>query len=262
MIVYNVFTPSTHSINSKSIVYRRRNKNNSNIYAQNKNSLDFINNENFNYNFNSNKKPVRNLKQNLIININNYLSNDNGEDIAKKTSRQSSTINKQIFLKTRSVERRKVKQTINNLYKENLTSNNDKNDNYFNNNINLLLSETKNKNKRTSRYSNLNNNYVNIISEENELDNEKIYDMEIRNLMKERDNEINNIIVKYQNKISKMQKNKNVYFKKRIILNDFDSKNKNEDIYNDIIFSSRGKINYSNSSSSLNKITTGCDEYK
>ena len=265
-VVYNkktkLFTPSTHSINSKSIVYRRRNKNNSNIYAQNKNSLDFINNENFNYNFNSNKKPVRNLKQNLIININNYLSNDNGEDIVKKTSRQSSTINKQIFLKTRSVERRKVKQTINNLYKENLTSNNDKNDNYFNNDINLLLSETKNKNKRTSRYSNLNNNYVNIISEENELDNEKIYDMEIRNLMKERDNEINNIIVKYQNKISKMQKNKNVYFKKRIILNGFDSKNKNEDIYNDIILSSRGKINYSNSSSSLNKITTGCDEYK
>ena len=265
-VVYNkktkLFTPSTHSINSKSIVYRRRNKNNSNIYAQNKNSLDFINNENFNYNFNSNKKPVRNLKQNLIININNYLSNDNGEDIARKTSRQSSAINKQIFLKTRSVERRKVKQTINNLYKENLTSNNDKNDNYFNNDINLLLSETKNKNKRTSRYSNLNNNYVNIISEENELDNEKIYDMEIRNLMKERDNEINNIIVKYQNKISKMQKNKNVYFKKRIILNGFDSKNKNEDIYNDIILSSRGKINYSNSSSSLNKITTGCDEYK
>ena len=265
-VVYNkktkLFTPSIHSINSKSIVYRRRNKNNSNIYAQNKNSLDFINNENFNYNFNSNKKPVRNLKQNLIININNYLSNDNGEDIAKKTSRQSSTINKQIFLKTRSVERRKVKQTINNLYKENLTSNNDKNDNYFNNDINLLLSETKKKNKRTSRYSNLNNNYVNIISEENELDNEKIYDMEIRNLMKERDNEINNIIVKYQNKISKMQKNKNVYFKKRIILNGFDSKNKNEDIYNDIILSSRGKINYSNSSSSLNKITTGCDEYK
>ena len=205
---------------------------------------------------------MRNLKQNLIININNYLSNNNGEDIARKTSRQSSTINKQIFLKTRSVERRKVKQTINNLYKENLTSNNDKNDNYLNNDINLLLSETKNKNKRTSRYSNLNNNYVNIISEENELDNEKIYDMEIRNLMKERDNEINNIIVKYQNKISKMQKNKNVYFKKRIILNGFDSKNKNEDIYNDIILSSRGKINYSNSSSSLNKITTGCDEYK
>ena len=86
--------------------------------------------------------------------------------------------------------------------------------------------------------------------------------MEIRNLMKERDNEINNIIVKYQNKISQMQKNKNVYFKKRIILNGFDSKNKNEDIYNDIILSSRGKINYSNSSSSLNKITTGCDEYK
>ena len=265
-VVYNkktkLFAPSIHSINSKSIVYRRRNKNNSNIYAQNKNSLDFINNENFNYNFNSNKKPVRNLKQNLIININNYLSNDIGDDIARKTSRQSNIINKKIFLKTRSVERRKIKQNINNLHKANLTSNNYNNDNYLNNDINLLLSETKNKNKRTSRYSNLNNNYVNIISEENELDNEKIYDMEIRNLMKERDNEINNIIVKYQNKISKMQKNKNVYFKKRIILNNFNSKNKNEDIYNDIMLSSRGKINYSNSSSSLNKITTGCDEYK
>ena len=165
-------------------------------------------------------------------------------------------------MKTRSVERRKVKQSINNLYKANLTSNNDNNNNYFNNDINLLLSETKNDNKRISRYSNLKDKYVNIISEENELDNEKLYDMEIRNLMKERDNEINNIIVKYQNKISTIQKNKNVYFKKRIILNGSDLKNKNEDNYNEIIFSSRGKINYSNSSSSLNKITTGCDEYK
>ena len=108
----------------------------------------------------------------------------------------------------------------------------------------------------------LNDNYVNIINEEDEINNEKLYDMEIRNLMKERDNEINNIIVKYQNKISKMQKNKNVYFKKRIILNGSNSKNKNEDNYYDKILSSRGKINYSNSSSSLNKITTGCDEYK
>lgn len=40
--------------------------------------------------------------------------------------------------------------------------------------------------------------------------------MEIKNLMKERDNEINNIIIKYQNKITNMQKNKNVYFKKEL----------------------------------------------
>ena len=262
-VVYNkktkLFTPSVNSINSKSIVYRKRNKNNYNIYEQNKNSLDFINNKDFNYNFNSNKKPVRNLKQNLIININNYLSNNNREEIERKTSRKSNSINKQIFLKTRSVERCKIKKSINNLYKANLTSSTDNN---FNNNVDLLLSEPKNDNKRISRYSNLNDNYVNIINEEDEIDNEKLYDMEIRNLMKERDNEINNIIVKYQNKISKMQKNKNVYFKKRIILNGSNSKNKNEDNYYDKILSSRGKINYSNSSSSLNKITTGCDEYK
>ena len=262
-VVYNkktkLFTPSVNSINSKSIVYRKRNKNNYNIYEQNKNSLDFINNKDFNYNFNSNKKPVRNLKQNLIININNYLSNNNREEIERKTSRKSNIINKQIFLKTRSVERCKIKKSINNLYKANLTSSTDNN---FNNNIDLLLSEPKNDNKRISRYSNINDNYVNIINEEDEINNEKLYDMEIRNLMKERDNEINNIIVKYQNKISKMQKNKNVYFKKRIILNGSNSKNKNEDNYYDKILSSRGKINYSNSSSSLNKITTGCDEYK
>ena len=263
-VIYNkktkLFTPSIHAINSKSIVYRKRNKNKS-IYAQNKNSIDFINNRNFNDNFNSNKKPVRNLKQNLIININNYLNNNNinEKEILRKTSRKSNNINKEIFVKTRSVERCKIKKPFNNLYKTNLTSNNENN---FDEDLNLLLSEPSHNNKRISRYSKINNNCVNIINEEDELDNEKIYDMEIKNLMKERDNEINNIIIKYQNKITNMQKNKNVYFKKRVILNCSDSKNRNEEYNNDKILSSRGKINYSNSSSSLNKITTGCDEYK
>ena len=263
-VIYNkktkLFTPSIHTINSKSIVYRKRNKNKS-IYAQNKNSIDFINNRNFNDNFNSNKKPVRNLKQKLIININNYLNNNNinEKEILRKTSRKSNNINKEIFVKTRSVERCKIKKPFNNLYKTNLTSNNENN---FDEDLNLLLSEPSHNNKRISRYSKINNNCVNIINEEDELDNEKIYDMEIKNLMKERDNEINNIIIKYQNKITNMQKNKNVYFKKRVILNCSDSKNRNEEYNNDKILSSRGKINYSNSSSSLNKITTGCDEYK
>ena len=264
-VIYNkktkLIVPSIHIFNNKSIVYKKRNKINSNLLFDNKNSLDFINNKDFNYNFNSNKKPVKNLKQNLIININNYLSNnDNNEEINIKTSSRSNIIKRNIFVKTRSVERGKLKNSNNFLYKTNLTSNNDSNN--YNHDINLLLSEKKFKKKKISRYGELNNNYVKIINEEDELDNEKIYDMEIKNLMKERDNGINNIIIKYQNKISKMQKIKNVYCKKRILFSGSDSKNKNEVNYNDKIMSSRGKITYSNSSSSLNKRTTGCDEYK
>ena len=256
----NIFSPSIHLINNKTTVYRKRNRITSNILLTEKDSIDYINNE-FNYNFNTNKKPLKNLKQNLIININNFLSNNNNgfKTNRKSTSRKSNLINKKIYVKTRSVERGNIKKDINYLYKTNLTSIN--NDDYANN-INILLSEPKFKNKRISRCSDLNNNYVNIINEEDELENEKIFDLEIKNLMKERDKEINNIIVKYQNKIDEMKSNKNIYYKKRVILSGSDSKNKQEENYHDKVLSCRGKINYSNSSSSLNKITTGCDEYK
>ena len=256
----NIFSPSIHLINNKTTVYRKRNRITSNILLTEKDSIDYINNE-FNYNFNTNKKPLKNLKQNLIININNFLSNNNNgfKTNRKSTSMKSNLINKKIYIKTRSVERGNIKKDINYLYKTNLTSIN--NDDYANN-INILLSEPKFKNKRISRCSDLNNNYVNIINEEDELENEKIFDLEIKNLMKERDKEINNIIVKYQNKIDEMKSNKNIYYKKRIVLSGSDSKNKQEENYHDKVLSCKGKINYSNSSSSLNKITTGCDEYK
>ena len=256
----NIFSPSIHLINNKTTVYRKRNRITSNILLTEKDSIDYINNE-FNYNFNTNKKPLKNLKQNLIININNFLSNNNNgfKTNRKSTSRKSNLINKKIYVKTRSVERGNIKKDINYLYKTNLTSIN--NDDHANN-INILLSEPKFKNKRISRCSDLNNNYVNIINEEDELENEKIFDLEIKNLMKERDKEINNIIVKYQNKIDEMKSNKNIYYKKRIVLSGSESKNKQEENYHDKVLSCRGKINYSNSSSSLNKITTGCDEYK
>ena len=256
----NIFSPSIHLINNKTTVYRKRNRITSNILLTEKDSIDYINNE-FNYNFNTNKKPLKNLKQNLIININNFLSNNNNgfKTNRKSTSRKSNLINKKIYIKTRSVERGNIKKDINYLYKTNLTSIN--NDDHANN-INILLSEPKFKNKRISRCSDLNNNYVNIINEEDELENEKVFDLEIKNLMKERDKEINNIIVKYQNKIDEMKSNKNIYYKKRIVLSGSDSKNKQEENYHDKVLSCKGKINYSNSSSSLNKITTGCDEYK
>ena len=153
--------------------------------------------------------------------------------------------------KTRSVERENIKKDIHFLYKTNLTSiNNDNNAKK----LNLLFSEPNIKNKRISKFCELNN--VNIINEEDE------WEKEIKNLEKERDNEINNIIIKYQNKIDKMKNNKNIYYKKRIIFDRANSKNKQEDNLNKKVISYRGKINYSNSSSSLNKITTGCDDYK
>ena len=88
--------------------------------------------------------------------------------------------------------------------------------------------------------------------------------MEIKNLLKERDKEINNIMIRYQNKISKIKLNKNVYLKKRVFTCGSDSKNKPEENYNynDKVLSCRARIDYSNSSSSLNKITTACEDYK
>ena len=148
----NIFSPSIHLINNKTTVYRKRKRITSNILLTEKDSIDYINNE-FNYNFNTNKKPLKNLKQNLIININNFLSNNNGfKTNRKSTSRKSNLINKKIYVKTRSVERGNIKKDINYLYKTNLTSIN--NDDYANN-INILLSEPKFKNKRISRCSDL-----------------------------------------------------------------------------------------------------------
>jgi hypothetical protein len=197
---------------------------------------------------------VKNLKQNLIININNFLSNSNNNEkktYRKSTSRKINIINSKMYKKTRSVERENIKKDIHFLYKTNLTSvNNDNNAKK----LNLLFSEPNIKNKRISKFCELNN--VNIINEEDE------WEKEIKNLEKERDNEINNIIIKYQNKIDKMKNNKNIYYKKRIIFDRANSKNKQEDNLNNKVISYRGKINYSNSSSSLNKITTGCDDYK
>ena len=259
-VIYNkkikLNVPSINFINNKTTFYGKRNKINSNLSLAEKNSLDYINsNKDFNKSIN---RPIKNLKQNLIININNFLSN-NLANI--NTSRKSNHINKRIFTKTRSVERGNLKNNINYLYKTNLTSNNNENYNY-NNKINILLSESKLRNKRISKHNDLNENNINIINEEDELDKEKIYDLEIKNLMKERDNEINNIIEKYQQKIEKIKENKNIYYKKKIIFGGSDSKNKQDENYNNKILSCRGRINYSNSSSSLYKVTTACDEYK
>ena len=262
----NLNSPSFHIINNKTIIYKKRNRITSNNIFENKNSLDFINpTKDFNYNYNnkSNKKPVTNLKQNLIININNYLNNK--EEKNKQPYRKSNSINKKIYVKTRSVERENVKKSINSIYKANLTLNNNiNNNNDYQKAMDLLLSEPKNNNKRISRYNELNNNYVNIINEEDELNNERIYDLEIKNLLKERDKEINNIMIRYQNKISKIKLNKNVYLKKRVFTCGSDSKNKPEENYNynDKVLSCRARIDYSNSSSSLNKITTACEDYK
>ena len=55
-----------------------------------------------------------------------------------------------------------------------------------------------------------------------------------------------------------------IYLKKRVFTCGSDSKNKPEENYNynDKVLSCRARIDYSNSSSSLNKITTACEDYK
>ena len=87
--------------------------------------------------------------------------------------------------------------------------------------------------------------YDSYINEEDELyDKEKIYDDEIKTLIRKRNDEINNIILKYEDKISKDKNYNKPYLKKNIQLDDFVAKN---NIGNGV-YSSRWKLRYNKSS--------------
>ena len=222
-----------------------------------KNNLNNISNTGSSLNINTNNTSNYNL--------NNLGSSDQKQIRHNISIKCSSVFRKKINLRTRSVERE-------NLYKNKKCNFHLYNNNSYNNNYIPCLTSGNDKHihltagLRNSNYNNnlslknykMNDKNDDTINEEDELyDKEKLYDNEIKNLMKERDNEINNILLKYEDKISQMKQDKRIYLKRSINLDDSNKKNLENGVY-----SCRWKINNSNSSSSLNRITTGCDENK
>ncbi len=273
-VVYNrktkLTTPAT-IIKTNRTVYSKKNDTYCNYLfkkLKHKSSLDNISLKN-NLNNISNTGSSLNINTNNTSNYNlNNLGSDQKQIRHNISIKCSSVFKKKINLRTRSVER-------DNLYKNKkfnfyLYNNNSTNSNH-NNYIPCLTSGNDKylnlaSGIRTINYNNnvsiknykMNEKNDDTINEEDELyDREKIYDNEIKNLMKERDDEINSILLKYEDKISQMKQDKRMYLKRSINLDD-----SNKKILENGVYSYRWKINNSNSSSSLNRITTGCDENK
>ena len=271
-----LIVPPSNIIKSNRTVYNKKNDSVCNFLFKKLNhkiSLDNFNNKNNLNSISSNKNSTTNINTGSSLNINtnnssnynlNNIGNNEQKDIRHKVSMKcSSMFNRKILLRTRSVEREN-KYLLNNVNNYNympcLTSENDGNtarltpnlrNINFKNNININNIELNGKNDST-------------INEEDELFyKEKIYDDEIKNLLKERDNEINNIILKYQDKIEQMKHDKKIYLKKSMILDDTVIKNKIENKKNKLkkkgVYSFRKKVN---SSSSVNKTKNGYDKNK
>ena len=186
---------------------------------------------------------------NSIIKVNNNIININKNNnrnfspimITKNRNQRESfkykPINQKIYLRPRSVERMSPQEKIND--KNNIpyipcnTSNeyNSKSDCKKNKVIYLDSKNYKNLNPFID--NNTYNEYGKIITEENESElnefniNKQIIDSKIKSLEKERDFVVQNIISKYQDKISKVTKEKDDLFLKNSIKNDNLRKKKN-----------------------------------
>ena len=272
-VLYNrktkLIVPPTHIVKSNRSLFNKNTENNEAISPfifkklNHKSSIENI----------YSKKNIINLSNacsTLNINTNNsscnYNLNKNLGNNDIRSSRHnislkcSSIFSKKICLRTRSVERDSIdkNQKYYN-YKPCLTTTSDKKNNltpglrniYYKSNLNI-------------RCSDLNENNDSIKEEDEILDNEKIYDDEIKTLMKERNEAISNIILKYEDKISQMKHDKNIYLKKSLHLDDSGVKNKLDE-KSKIKTKKNGNYSYRkkvNTSCSLNKIKTGIDDEK
>ena len=281
-VIYNkktkLIVPPTNILKSNRTIYNKKNETVCNFLFKklnHKSSLDNLSNINNLNSISSNKNSMTNINTGSSLNINtNNTSNYNINNLSKNKQNDlsirqrismkcSSIFNKKVYLRTRSVERENKclkNNFVNYNYMPCLTSGND-------NTIKLTpgLRNLNNKSNANIKNELLNDKNDDTINEEDELfDREKIYDIEIKNLMKERDNEINNIILKYQDKISQMKHDKNIYLKKSLRLNEsgvknkLDEKSKNRAKKNGI-YSYKKKVN---NSCSLNKMKTGVDDEK
>ena len=243
--------------------YKKINKNNNNNELNDKLKLKLKFNELSEINSFSNRKKNINNNNDIIyindININNLNSTSsrkfspllvnrqqNRQSMQYNKNRQYKSLNKNIYLRPRSLEKIKLNNTEESTEKNRkgknknsfypcLTSNtsnyntnskeNKKRNNFNfkkNNVIYLNITNYRNINPinpivvNTNNTEGSENQYEPIISDENEVNevnefnlDEKILDTKIKSLEKERDFVVKNIINKYQNKIEKISKEKN-----------------------------------------------------
>ena len=191
---------------------------------------------------NKNSSGIIYINKNIIDKKNRNLSpvminkNRNQRDSFKYRS-----IKKKIYLRPRSVERIKEEENNSKQYLPCRTSNNyhSRSNCKKNNNV-IYLNITNYRNVSPLIENKTFNKYENIISEENENDNEinefnideQILDSKIKYLEKERDFVVKNIINKYQDKISKVAQEKNNLLTKYTL--------RNENLKNNSIFSKKG----------------------
>ena len=221
--------------NDKSSFSKRKNNNN--------NDIIYIND----INAEINNRPKRESSP-LMVNRQQYRNS-----LQYNRKKQFRSLNKNIYLRPRSLEKIKLNNTeesdkkeINNnknIYNVHFTSNCDtsskdrkkrNNYNYKKNNV-IYLNITNYKNINPINPIVVNtegseNQYEPIISDDNDINefnfDEKILDTKIKSLEKERDFVVKNIINKYQNKIEKISKEKNNLLMKYSLRNDnFNLKN-------------------------------------
>ena len=251
-IIYNrktkfILPANNHIIKTNRTIYTRKNETICNFLFKSlnhKSSLENINNNKNNINNISNTGSSLNINTNNTssYNLNNLGNNEQKDSRHLITLKCSKIFNKKHFFRTRSVERDSINNKKYNFTHSNyipcLTSN-DRKINYTPGLRNIYS-----KRNISIKNSDLNEKNDNTINEEDELfDKEKIYEDEIKSLMKERNEKINNIIIKYEDKISKMKMGNKVYLKKNI---QSDNNGIKKNLENRV-YSSRWKLRNTNS---------------
>ena len=190
-----------------------------------------------------NNKNITNRKFSpLIVN-----RQQNRNSLQYNKNRQFKSLNKNIYLRPRSLEKIKLNNTAENDNKE-MNKNKNTYNPHFTSNCDTNSKERKKRNNynykknnviylNITNYRNINpinpivvntegseNQYEPIINDENDINefnfDEKILDTKIKSLEKERDIVVKNIINKYQNKIEKISKEKNNLMLKYSLRND------------------------------------------
>ena len=226
-IIYNRKIKIT--LNNNKCSFRSKEKDRQRILTE----TEFLSAKSRNYNilnkfqFNSNNfkfgnKNITNYTNiNKITNSTNNISNKINYTLKQQriSLKCSSIFNKKIFIRCQSYEKEdfKNKKTIGSVYTNPNTLRSQLSDYKP-----CLTTENRNNNIRNLKKSqNLENGSENADEEEELDEKEKVIDIEIQNLMKERDDEIKNIMLKYKDKMERMkrEKRKNNNIKKNININ-------------------------------------------
>ena len=186
------------------------------IFKKCKDNLNRVNSYDNMYNMLSNNstsnKNINHINKISIINSSRNILNNNTNIILQKNSiKNFSIFNKKIYIRARSVERG---GSIN----KNIRKNSINKKYYFCKNNSHIKTQKQYVSIRP--FTENNSLKENSYDDDDDYAKEKILDMKIQDLIKERDFEINNIMSKYEDKISKMKKEQNDLIKKNSTRND------------------------------------------